>query len=358
MDVLTDALQTLAINDNSKQCCKDAFKKLEENVIKYVTQIATDRIDAFLKSKSSSISAQSDNTGDVAPTPTTTASDKILTIEESISDLTQKAKQLQVSLDEQVARNMTIETQSNVNAQKIDKVEKTCEKLGTGQDSIEQQGRKETVEFHGIPFQFDEHGREDTDLIVVEFCRKYLDIKIKRSDISISHRQIHPDEKRKQGDQYVPSIYCKFVNRSTARLCIKRRYLIKDLKYRGNSIFLRENLTLSRRMLWERVQRELPHFQQKWVKNGKIFVRKYRQSFTTTILCEKDLNLLIEKQQRSVKSNRINSERKLDDRIAPSRRVQTTPILRIPLSHTNTTFISNRETASTSAPSDVENEAL
>ena len=98
--------------------------------------------------------------------------------------------------------------------------------------------KKETLEFHNIPNQYDEKGNEDTTAIITDFCKKYLDMKISESDISISHRQIHPDEKRKLGKHYVPSVYRKFVSRTTARQCIRKKNLLKNLKCREKRIFV------------------------------------------------------------------------------------------------------------------------
>ena len=128
-----------------------------------------------------------------------------------------------------------------------------------------QQGKKETLEFHNIPNQYDEKGNEDTTAIITDFCKKYLDMKISESDISISHRQIHPDEKRKLGKHYVPSVYRKFVSRTTARQCIRKINLLKNLKCKEKRTFVWENL----------LEKELPQFQHKWVNNVNIFVRKY-----------------------------------------------------------------------------------
>ena len=35
-----------------------------------------------------------------------------------------------------------------------------------------QQGKKETLEFHNIPNQYDEKGNEDTTAIITDFCKK------------------------------------------------------------------------------------------------------------------------------------------------------------------------------------------
>ena len=48
LDTLTNSLHTLVINDVSKQCCKDAFLRLEQNVIEYVKKIATNAINDYI----------------------------------------------------------------------------------------------------------------------------------------------------------------------------------------------------------------------------------------------------------------------------------------------------------------------
>ena len=204
-----------------------------------------------------------------------------------ITQLNDEIKELKARLE--------IETE---NRGRISNVEKTCVQLTEGLDGTNQQGRKEMIEVHNIPYSYDLHGNEDTTTMMVHFCRNRLGLNVTRRDISVSHRQDHPDERRKVGKNYIPPIYCKFVSRNLAHRCLEQKWKIRGLKNNyGLPIFLRENLTQHRRELWNRVQSELLSYPIQWVKNGKIFVKKFSSSRSITVLTDETLNKLLAQQR-------------------------------------------------------------
>lgn len=236
--------------------------------------------------------------------------DKIEVQNQQIQETVEKEKetnkglgQLQINFDARMAKE--IEEKEN----RIGKIEKSCEdlqkqnkttldtcaQLKRQNDSTEQQGRKETIEFCNIP----QADNENTTDIVVDFCNKHLNLRINRYHISVSHRQANPFEQEKYGENYIPPIYCKFMSRNLARECLNRRNKIKLLNDRNQRIFLRENLTQNRRMLFERAQNELHSYAFKWVKNGKVFVKQSNSSRVIKILTEESLQNLIERQSNS-----------------------------------------------------------
>ena len=104
-----------------------------------------------------------------------------------------------------------------------------------------------------IPFQHTKTHKEDTTKIIMEFCDYYLKIKLNRYDISVSHRQIHPNEKKKLGNRYIPSIYCLFVNRHVANEILRRRSMLHNARnYWGERFEIKENITQERRLIKER----------------------------------------------------------------------------------------------------------
>ena len=60
-------------------------------------------------------------------------------------------------------------------------------------------------------------------------------------------------------------------------------------------IFVRENLTLKRRLIWNRAKNELNSFRHKWVKNGKIFAQKHHHDRAICITTDRALNDLLMK---------------------------------------------------------------
>ncbi len=228
------------------------------------------------------------------------SSSRLQKLGDDINNLKTRLETLQVNHDERVAKDLRDKKKAEPElTQRITKVEDTCAKLVIGQDSTEQQGRKETIEVHNIPFDYDLHGREDTTGMMVHFCQTYLKLNVSRRDISISHRQDHPDERKRQGANYLPSIYCKFVSRTLAHMCLERRDMIKGLRNdRNQPIFLRENLTQSRRELWYRAQSELFSYPVQWVKNGKIFVKKRGSGRSIKVLTENTFVELLNEQRK------------------------------------------------------------
>ena len=152
-------------------------------------------------------------------------------------------------------------------------IQSVCKSLADQGDAQEQYGRLEILVFGGIKYILGTRGKEDPTSVIINFLRTCMGIFITNRDISICHRQYNPSEKSKMGKDYVPAIYCKFLNRSLAKLILKKRYMLK--KYPQYTV--EENLTLPRRLLLERVQNELPRFSH-WISNGNIFIKEHSQS--------------------------------------------------------------------------------
>ena len=112
-----------------------------------------------------------------------------------------------------------------------------------------------------------------------------------------------------------------FVRRSTLHAILRKRYLLKgELNTRGQNFDVQENLTLVRRQLKSRVEKELTSYRYNWVRNGNIFVRKHRDSNPIKIHDESKLDELLSKQsleqhELPTTTNVINK-----DHVAPSQR--------------------------------------
>ena len=231
---------------------------------------------------------------------------------------------LKASLNAYAEEKRVVEVSSNADErqnvpsqpiiERIASIERVCEQLTVGADKQEQYTRLETREFKNIlPEPDPRTGEEDTTEVLVKFCRRYLNIHINKYDISISHRMPIAAEKKRVGKDYIPPIYCRFVNRSVAMLIMKRKRLLKNARNRlGQKFFIEENLTLQRRLLKDRAENQLHSYHFKWVKNGNIFVRKHRRSNPIKISSEKILDELIHEQntsKRTKENENFNSHR-------------------------------------------------
>ena len=197
--------------------------------------------------------------------------------------------------------NITLSKDNIISQKKID--ECTVELEG-----VKQYLRHEIVEFQKIPNEGTYQHPEDCYQIVKDFCDRYLDITISRYDISICHRQFNPAEKKKLGRRYIPAIYVKFVNRFLAHLVLKRKKRLNNYRNKfGQKFSVRENLTLKRRLLWESVNSKLVTYRFKWIRNGKIFVRKDDQSRAVMIGSDDDLEQLLSAQRELKPSTRTSN---------------------------------------------------
>ena len=199
------------------------------------------------------------------------------------------------------ALTQSITEQFKERDEKIKCLEMVCEELARAVDKLEQYSRLETPEFHGIPppsaRNLYRNGRENTSETIVDFCRYHLNIEINKYDISISHRMPIQEEKRKYGEEYIPPIYCRFVNRSVAMLCMERKHLLKDAHNNRNGKYvIKQNLTLQRRLLRDRAEEKLHSYKFKWVKNGTVWVRKERNSKPIKVVSDEVLDDLIKNQ--------------------------------------------------------------
>ena len=125
--------------------------------------------------------------------------------------------------------------------------------------------------------------------MIINFLGYHLDLHISHSDISIAHRHDILSERKKYGRNYIPAIYCKFLNRTALEVLKRKHWLKNKKKHLGQKIAVKENLTYYRRTLWERVQEELNGYRYKWTKHGEIYLRK--DSYGNRIPIENHLKL-------------------------------------------------------------------
>ena len=123
----------------------------------------------------------------------------------------------------------------------------------------------------------------------------HFGIKLSRQDISVSHRQHMGGDKNRHSENYIAPIYCRFVNRWMAQKILSKSYL---LKHERNSLngkyYVSQNLTVLRRLIWERAETSLTSYQFKWVsKNGKIYVKKNKWAKPICLMTNKDVDRLI-----------------------------------------------------------------
>lgn len=157
-------------------------------------------------------------------------------------------------------------------------------------NDLEQYGRRECLEFRGIPHT----STEDTCDLVVNVA-SLIGVDITRSDISTSHRI----GSKTNTSKFPPSIIAKFVCRDVrdeiyharGRL---RNFTTKDLnlgRHAESNIYISESLTERNKALFKsslKLRKEL-NYRFIWTKYGKIFLRKDEHSAPVAISSEIDL---------------------------------------------------------------------
>ena len=158
---------------------------------------------------------------------------------------------------------------------------------------MEQYSRRDCLEIKGIPL--DQEGKEDTNDIVIKIGAQ-MNLDISESDISVS-RRLPVSKKNKNDKLYDPAIVVKFVRRDVKEAYYKSRKLLvktttQDLGYRkSNRIFINENLTEKRKELFRdrlKFKKEF-NYAYIWTANGRIFMRKDRDSLVVSIKRKEDL---------------------------------------------------------------------
>ena len=187
-------------------------------------------------------------------------------------------------------------------------------------DGQEQYGRQYIAEFEKVPYQ-GQH--EDCIEVIIEFLRRYLGIYIRDYDISIAHRQVIPHMKKRLGRNYIPPIYCKFINRHVVHEIFRRRHLLKNHRnIYGQRFNICQNLTLRRRLIWDKVQSKLVMFKRKWVSmNGTIFVKKSHYSKPIKVNSEDFVDELLMKENTlagKARSTAPNQEKSAPNKVPPA----------------------------------------
>ena len=223
---------------------------------------------------------------------------RVLALEDRVNEKSDRVESLLKELKAEKERNCALveennrllaKTEDSCQAQKEKNIllEKKIDTCFVQLDNQQQYTRNDILELLGIPYPRSSQYPEDVMQVVKDFFQYYLNITVHTYDISVAHRQTNPEEKKRLGKNYIPPIYVKVVNRHLALHILKKRYLLRNCRNRyGDKFEIRENLTLTRRLLWASVQEKLNTYRFKWVKNGQIFVKKTHNSYPIKIASE------------------------------------------------------------------------
>ena len=178
-------------------------------------------------------------------------------------------------LERQDSQLMELCNESKILKSTIHQIEQKLSNLGDKLNDLEQYGRRDCVEIHGIPFSQD----EDTNDIVIK-VGELIGVTIEEDDISVSHRL--PVSYKYKGVRANPSIIVKFVRRDFKEQFYSSRkelrgFSTEDLGYSAtNNIYINESLTERNKGLFKEALKAKKSLKYKfiWTSNGKVYLRK------------------------------------------------------------------------------------
>ena len=151
-------------------------------------------------------------------------------------------------------------------------IEVNQNETATELEQLEQYGRRENLEIHGIPINKDKSTNQ-----IVKHVAALLKVDLTNDQISTSHRLIpNPYIDRSKVQKNLP-IIVHFANRDKRNEVYSKRHLLKsDSKLNTSRIDIRENLTSFRKSLYKeakKVKNQL-NYDFLWTLQGQIFLRK------------------------------------------------------------------------------------
>ena len=148
-------------------------------------------------------------------------------------------------------------------------------------DVTEQYGRRQNLEFKGVPVA----ENENVTNTVIEIS-KLPGVEIRKSDIFTAHPLATKHPKNGAASSVSPAIIARFVRRDIRNEIYNRRKTAKTIQSHQHPVpgmtklYVNENLTQYRKkLLWK--TKELTkkyHYAYLWTTNGKIFVKKMRRT--------------------------------------------------------------------------------
>ena len=158
------------------------------------------------------------------------------------------------------------------------RVDRSCKACLQRHDNQQQYTRRNILELHGVPMTWG----ENTNDIAIDIIRS-MGIPISPYDIDRTHR--NPSRHRGRRHHLPPVILVKLICHDKKQQIYDNREVLRFLPG-FDKIFINENLTAARRILFRRVRNAFPRYES-WSNDGKIYV-KLSEKDIRPITCEGD----------------------------------------------------------------------
>ncbi|XP_064486003.1 uncharacterized protein LOC135398533 [Ornithodoros turicata] len=216
--------------------------------------------------------------------------DKVCAMSET---LVQMESSLQVMSDkyDQVLSELSHQKQEIGALQKrVDKIEHSAVQLSALEsvkrdlNDLEQYGRRNNLEIHGIPYAPNESLLDKLSEVAAVLNVPQPDT----NSIEAIHRLPFTPGK-------IPAVIVRFTNRSICERWLANRSKLRTHKIHNQNIYVNENLTASNRKLFydARMRAKDLHYKFVWHKYGAIYVRKDESAKPIRVSSTVDLNNLV-----------------------------------------------------------------
>ena len=293
-------------NQDSPKISKKDLRKIEDKITKRVME----NIGSFVTEKCKEI-LEKHCVGDSLSVPATS---DLNAISISIESLKHELKVLKNSTDHTIGSVSYLAHEYDDFLEKISKISSIneslakeiksieCRQFKSEQqlDQLEQYGRRENLEIHGIPVMRHENTNQ-----IIKAVAKSINVELNDSQISTSHRLIQPQSSSSNSQQQAknhvnrqpPPIIVRFNNRDKRNEIFRRRKLLRrnpEMRsiFASETVTIKENLTTYRKMIYDAAnsaKKDL-NFKFLWTSQGRIRLRRDSVSEVINVSSLSDLD--------------------------------------------------------------------
>ena len=262
---------------------KEMFKELETNLKAEIKKLIKSEISYYIKEINEKLSNLSSELK--------LQNQEIQELKNSQTFINKEFEEIKKSMSITKKHEKELHVSMKINEDKQILTNKKIEKLDLTLENLEQYGRRDNLEFIGVP----KHPNENTNQIIKNLVKK-LNIKLNDNDISISHRLKSNISSRNQEGINHPPIIVRFTNREIRNQIYKKRNCINQISDFGipgmEKMYINENLTSYRKLLFnkaKKLQKE-NDYKYLWTNQCQILTRKNAEENVLKISCFEDLD--------------------------------------------------------------------
>lgn len=208
--------------------------------------------------------------------------DSLLSIKETVDKMEHSVEMLSEKYDDVLSQLKRQDRDITSLRKRVEELEnsdsaKEIKNLKKEVNELEQYGRRQNLEVHGIPQS------ENENLLT-----KLNDVAVKLSLAQLTERDVEAIHRLPSKPDKIPVVLVRFSSRGTKETWLSKKREIREARHQ---VYFHENLTRqNKKLLWmAKTKAEEMHFRFVWTANGKLFARKRPGDRVIKIECEDDL---------------------------------------------------------------------